>query len=502
MKGRLLTVSGVALSVVVAAVILRAGITRTWTEGAISRAHGQSPRPVELKVWDFLSPSINEDYGTYYNELERIFEQRNPDIDVVYQFVPFPTYTQKVSTAMVGPNPPDVFQSSIAYSEGFFHRGMLRPLNDLLENNRSEPPELRIGEEAFMPSAWRHNHTEDGIVFGIPQVIDTNCMIWNLDILELEAGRHDEILEMFERRPDGEVDYDRLRFEAVRDWDHFRRIMKLLTTYHPDGSVDRAGFVLDAGQFDAVGMFELWVAANGGRFQHPAGRRAEFNSPMGVQAMDFLGRLYWEDRVCPPFRRQIKSTEMFEEGKAAAVVIGTWAAKDIIRDTMGWRHFAMTAFPPGPQGDGQRTLNWGNMLVIAKATRKLEAAWSYLKFVTSLEGNLLRLKTLGYNGPRLDFYGTQAWKDTLANRPFISNVEEICRVAGKKRHTEYSVAMHASGAIFETALRRYPDIVSGQGPYRSIQEALDEAALHVDGIFDRYNRQVARWREKRRSRGI
>ena len=68
---------------------------------------------------------------------------------------------------------------------------MLRPLDDLLEQNRHAPPELQVTEERFLPSAWRHNHGEDGTVFGIPQIIDAQCLIWNLDILQ-EAAQTDE----------------------------------------------------------------------------------------------------------------------------------------------------------------------------------------------------------------------------------------------------------------------------------------------------------------------
>ena len=485
-------------ALLVGIVLLRAGMTRLWVDGIVSEMAGIERRPIELNVWDFLSPTINEEYGRYYDVLESTFEARYPDVDVVYQFVPFVTYTQKIPTAMVGPNPPDVFQSSVWFSEGFYHRGMLRPLNDLLERNRSDPPDLQVGEEAFLPSVWRHNHTEDGVVFGIPQIIDAYCLLWNLDILEKAAAKHKEIRDMFARRPDGSVDFDRLRFDAVRDWDHFRAIAKLLTNRYPDGRMNPAGFVIRVNQWGAAEMFEPWLVANGGRFQHPAGKRAEFNNPRGVQTVHFLGRLYWEDRVCSPFRRDIGTAELFERGEVAVTLAGTWSAKDIIRDTIGWRHFAMTAFPPGPQGDGgHKTVCWGNMLVISRSTRKLDAAWRYLRFVTSLEGNLIRLKVLGYNGPRRDFYQTQAWKDTVANRPFISNVEQICRVAEKLRHTDAVAVHHQSSPMFETMLRRYPEIVAGRGPYGSVEDALEDAADKVNRIYDRYNRQIVTWGKKR-----
>ena len=41
-------------------------------------------------------------------------------------------------------------------------------------------------------------------------------------------------------------------------------------------------------------------------------------------------------------------------------------------------------------GEAPSTVTWGNMLVITKRCRNVDAAWRYLKYVTGLEGNLLR----------------------------------------------------------------------------------------------------------------
>ena len=97
-----------------------------------------------------------------------------------------------------------------------------------------------------------------------------------------------------------------------------------------------------------------------------------------------------------------------------------------MRDTMGWQHFGKTAFPPGPGGSGQKTVTWGNMLVITRRCRQVEAAWRYVKFVCSLEGNLLRSKHLGYNGPRLDFYDTPCGH-SATNARFQNAAQKIAR---------------------------------------------------------------------------
>lgn len=470
--------------------LMRSGVARAWSAGA------GAGRPIQLKVWDWWSPSANEEYGVYFAAVERVFEERYPDMDLVLQIVPFGNYVQKLATSMVGSAPPDVFQSSVYWAEGFYQRGMLLPLDSLLAQASADTGGMRLAQEVFLPSAWRHNHTADGRVFGIPQIIDAQCLIWNLDLLQEAAQEDEEIRALFVLLPDGSPDYQRLRFDAVRDWEHFRRLAKKLTHYGPDGTVEQAGFVINA-YSGGAGMFPPWLAANGGRFQDEEGTRALFATPGGVEALEFMARLYWEDKVCPPFRRQIADTELFEEGKVVCMAAGTWSGKDIIRDTLGWKHFAKTAFPPGPRGNGQKTLTWGNMLVISRRCPQVEAAWNYVRLICGLEGNLLRLKYLGYNGPRLDLYQTSEWQEAMQARPYLANVPQICLAGDKLRHTEIIATDHQATPVFETLLLRYPEIVAGQGPYPSVAAALAEAAHNVDQVYARYHQQAQRWLAQR-----
>jgi ABC-type glycerol-3-phosphate transport system substrate-binding protein len=496
---RLKLIAGVALGLLlVAGVLARAGLTRSWVEDfGLIETHR-----VELRVWDWWSASTNEEYGDYFAAVEAEFEVRNPDVDVVFQVVPFGNYVQKLSTSMVGDTPPDVFQSSVYWAEGFYHRGMLHPLNDLLAADPALPGTPGyVGRSAFLPSAWGHNHTSgpeddpNDIVFGIPQIIDASCLLWNLDILQAAAADDDEIRAMFQRHDDGSIDWDRIYWDAVKDWEHFRRLTRKLTVRDEDGEVTQAGFLLSAST--GAGLFAPWLAANGGRFQDDAGTQALFASTRGIETVEFIARLYWVDRVCPPFRRQMTDAEMFKERRAAVVTAGTWSGKDITRDTMGWTHFGKTAFPPGPSGDGPSTVTWGNMLVITERCQNIDAAWRYVKFVVGLEGSLLRGQYLGYNGPRYDFYATDRWQQALQERPYLSNVKQICLSGDKLRHTEIIAVDHQANPIVESVLLHYPEIVAGTGPYPSVAAAMQTAATNVDNVYRRYNEQVENWLDLR-----
>ena len=79
----------------------------------------------------------------------------------------------------------------------------------------------------------------------------------------------------------------------------------------------------------------------------------------------------------------------------------------------------------------------------------------------------------------------------------MANVKNIYLVGEKLRHTEIIAVDHQVNPIIETLLLRFPGIEAGRGPYPSIEAALQEAERNANGVFRRYNAQVARWLEKR-----
>ncbi len=461
----------------------RAGPTRDLLGGLRKVAGRPPPRPIVLRVWDWWSPSTTEDYADYFDELEALFESRHPQVDVVFQAVPFSNYEQKLATAMLGDNPPDVFQCSVYWAQGFYRRGMLRELNDLI----AAAPELQ--DDQFIPAALYHSRI-DGHIFGVPHIMDARCLLWNLEMLRAEQSLHG----MFEPGPDGRPDFSRLRFDAVGSWEDFRRIARQLTKRRSarDGQPTPAGFEVNAYGMEAA-AFMPWAAANGVQFQDHAGTRALFDTPAAAEALRFLLELYWTDRVCPPFRRVLTSHERFQQGAVACTMGGTWDGKYLVRNTQGWTGFGMTAFPPGPQGSGPKTIAWGNMMVISSRCRAPEAAWEYLRLVCGLEGSLLRLKHLQQNSPRRDFYRGRQWQEEVRQRPFLASVPRICGVGDPLHHTQTQAVRDEVQPIFEYVMLHWPEMQAGRGRFRDPADALHQAAQRVNDVYRRYGEVLRGW---------
>ena len=443
-------------------------------------------------MWDWWSPSTTEDYARYFGEIEATFESRHPDVDVVFQAVPFGNYEQKLATGMQGAHPPDVLQCSVIWAQGLYRRGVLRELNDFV----AATPELQ--DDQFLPSTLYHSR-DGGRIYGIPHIVDSSCLLWNLDMLKAQPGLHG----LFEQR-DGQPDFTRIRFDAVGDREEFRKIARDLTKRDPEsGDLTRAGFELNAYGM-GPGSFMPWAAANGVKFQDRRGTgrpgtRALFATPAGAETLRFLADLYWTDRVCPPFRRALTSYERFQQGQVACTMGGTWAGKYLVRNTQGWMGFGMTAFPPGPKGGGFRTMTWANMMVMSSRCPHPEVAWEFIRYICSLEGSLLRLRLLNQNSPRLDFYRGRAWAQEVRKRPYLANIRRICESGDPMYHTQTQAVQDELEPIFEYVLLNWPDIAAGKGRYESASAALDDAAGRVNAVYRRHARVVEAWRRQDRS---
>ena len=137
----------------------------------------------------------------------------------------------------------------------------------------------------------------------------------------------------------------------------------------------------------------------------------------------------------------------------------------------------MTNLPPGPHGQGRSTVTWANMLMVSKACKHPEAAWEFVRFVAGIEGSLLRLKHLGQNSPRKDFYERAEWKAMVQQKSYLGMVQEICVSGAKRPSFESKAAESAFGPYFESLL------ISGTA--EDVPGVMHAAAEHITRIYRR-----------------
>lgn len=373
---------------------------------------------------------LNETKQTqqWFQWLKEKFEAEHPGVEIKYVTSPLGTeYKNKLILGAASGTGPDIARLSIMHARDLFEQGILIPLNNFIERS----PE--VAPDKMFPATQVYNHKE-GKIFGVTYGMVSSCLLYDMDAFE-EAG----------------LDTDPV---AISSWTQFISAAQKLTRNAADGTVKRWGFSMGL----APESYASWLTANGGSFYDAKSNRAGFNDQAGIQTAEFLNKLVFSYKVVGGD---------FQKG-TAAMGYGNSSAPYFIADINPRLRFSITSFPPGPMGNGRRgCLTWGNMLSITKTCKHAELAWDYIRYYTSLQGNLNEFRFIPtVISPRRDFYTTPEWKTIEARFKWAAMLPKIALEGGVYPYIHYE-------EMFERVWRPllYPAL-AGQKP---IESSLKEA---------------------------
>ncbi|MBS1712949.1 MAG: extracellular solute-binding protein [Armatimonadetes bacterium] len=341
-------------------------------------------RTVELVVWGVnLGPN---DKGQ--NDVFREFERRNPGIRVkTLMMGSGGMSSQKLMTAIVGGAPPDVVYQDRFTLADWASRGAFRELDDLIERDRRTDPTTPTREQYFA-ATW-DEASFGGKVYGVPWMADDRILVWNRSVFQERAAA----------LKSAGLDPGR----APRTWTELLAYSRVLTEKNPDGTLKRAGFIPSFGD----SWLTMYAGLNEAQTLSADGRTCTLDSPETVQALTFmkecyavLGGIENADRFRSTFRGE--TNDAFFTGQVAMKIDGDWALGGIARYAP--KLDFGSAPPPVPDdrfhrrgrfarvADVWSTWAGGFAYCIPRGARHTEAAWTFVKFVTSLEGRILEVE--------------------------------------------------------------------------------------------------------------
>ncbi|NED94320.1 ABC transporter substrate-binding protein [Phytoactinopolyspora alkaliphila] len=206
----------------------------------------------------------NEGKQLLEEELLPQFYEQYPEVTVTVDYTNFGSLNEKLTTAVASGLVPDVMMMGVGWIEAFASNGVLADLGEhgvtIDELSGDFTPEILEG------GVW------EGDLYAVPIMLDTRFGIARKDILA-EAG--------FTEPPGS--------FEELREY------AIALTERSDSGELERAGF--DLLSMDLRQMYEVFLFANGGSLFNDDYTEPAFNSPEGVEALQFLVDLVQEDEV-------------------------------------------------------------------------------------------------------------------------------------------------------------------------------------------------------------
>jgi len=308
------------------------------------RSSDSEGRPIVVYAHPPCPPELMELYYPIWDE----FERTHPEINFQMLHITG-NYEDKIKVMFAGKVAPDVIFMYPTALPAWVELGALEPLDGYLERSGKVSREdyFRVMLDTF---------SYGGRLYGLPKDASATIMEYNVD--------------MFKRfgvdppRPDWTWD-DML--EAAR---------KLTKDTDGDGRVDQWG----------MNPFEWWtfVWQNGGRILDESGERCTLLEPRSGEALEYWAALRWKHEVTPTpeAAADLGNTRLFQLGRIG-MHFEMYPVVSMLRKTCEF-DWDIAHLPAGPAG--RVTCAVGSALAVTKQSRNKEAAFEFVRWMTSPKG--------------------------------------------------------------------------------------------------------------------
>lgn len=297
-----------------------------------------------------------------YDELLRRFNKAHPDIDVQVETLPWVGRTQKLITAIAGNRAPDCVYLNLDLIGQMVSRDAIQPIDDFLT------PEVREDYGNDLLDAIR----VDGKLWIFPILRTVYAALYNRDLMT-KAGLN----------PD----------QPPRTWEELNDLAARATKdSNGDGHIDQYGLgILMGGDTLNSNLWPLlWQA--GGEVFTADGTRAAFNSPAGLEALDFIVKNYRAGHIPQSFF-SVSGGGEFSAGKCAY-----WFGAGSMELNMIRRDLPDLSVDVGPILKREKRLGYSSVAGFAmlKTSKHSKETATWLNFITQPENMKFFCHTTGY----------------------------------------------------------------------------------------------------------
>lgn len=317
--------------------------------------------PVKIKLMMYTPNNGQED------TLEGIvdaFHAANEDVIVDYEIVPYGDYATKLNTQLASGSEPDLFEVGYENFLTYAAKDVLLDLNGTIASDAEFKPEVykKLAYDAF-----NYNGKQMGVTHSFSDVV----LYYNKDLFDAKGLPY----------PD-----------ASWTWKDELEAAQQLT--------DAANGVW--GTYAPLQFFEFYktVAQNGGTL-FDANGNPTINSPANVEALQWMIDKASKHKVSPAlnddtFNQPDADLNAFKDGKIAMARFGIWNFGTFADAPFEWD----IALEPGNTQKAHHFFADG--LVASKNTTNAEAAWRFMKFISSDPAAVSQRIAAGWSVPAVD----------------------------------------------------------------------------------------------------
>jgi multiple sugar transport system substrate-binding protein len=301
-------------------------------------------KPVTIKMMQYTASGSQE---ATLAEMVKAFETANPNIKVQVEVVAYADYYTKLNTMVnAGSSAPDVFEVGYENFVTYASKGVLLDLSPQIAADKDFKPDTykKLAYDAFK---------YDGKQYGMVEAFSDVVMFYNKDLFDK-----------------AKVEYPK----ASWTWKEELEAAQKLTDA-------KAGVW---GTFAPIQFYEFYktIAQNGGSIFSSDNKTVTVNSKENVEALTWMLDKARKYKVSPAlnddtFNQPDADLNAFKAGKIAMLRAGIWNFGGFKDLKFKWD----IALEPGNTKKAHHFFADG--LTVSKDTKNAEAAWKFVKFMTS-----------------------------------------------------------------------------------------------------------------------
>lgn len=342
--------------------VLATGCSPKKVETNAVTPESATPKPVTLKLMQYTANGGQE---KTLDAMVKLFEAANPNIKVNVDVVEWKNYYTKLNTVIASGEAPDVFEVGYENFMTYAPKDVLMDLNPLISADKNFKPEVfkKLAYDGF-----KYDGKQFGLVEGFSDVV----MFYNKDLFDKNK-----------------VEYP----QASWTWkDELAAAQKL---------TDAKNGVW--GTYAPIQFYEFYktIAQNGGSIFSKDNKTATINSKENIEALNWMMDKASKYKVSPPlnddtFSQPDADLNAFKAGKLAMLRGGIWNFGGFTKDAkFNWD----IALEPGNTQKAHHYFSDG--LVVSKKSANSEAAWKFIKFMTSDPAAVNKRIEAGWNVPAI-----------------------------------------------------------------------------------------------------
>ncbi|QDP97363.1 sugar ABC transporter substrate-binding protein [Microlunatus elymi] len=348
-----------------------------------SNSTGGAKVTIGFRLWD-------DQVAKAYQKSFDAFSQKNPDITVKLNVVPWANYWDQLPVDVGSGQVDDLFWTNSLNFSQYADAGKITDVNTLLGGADDAWQKSLVEQYSYKDKLW-----------AVPQVADANGIFYNKKLLDA-AG----------------VDPTKLAWKpGAGSGDTFLPAVQKLTQDSSGKTAAESGFNPKKlkvyghnAAYDLQGIYFPWLGSNGGKWQADGSNKFVFGSDQKtVQAFEYLVNLINKYHVAPSAADTNDngdfSRDQFLQGNLAIFQSGTYNLANVSDGAkFDW---GIALNPAGPAGSCGVASGVG--LVASAATKHADAVKKLLQWLGSAEGN----KFIGESGSALPAVTTaqSSWVD-------------------------------------------------------------------------------------------